>query len=76
VEGPYRFVRHPMYAGYTITHVGLLLAMPSIINTLLYAAALGLQIVRIQREERILCLDPAYKEFAARVRYRLLPLIY
>ncbi len=76
VEGPYRIVRHPMYAGYTITHVGLLLAMPSIINTLLYAAALGLQIVRIQREERILCLDPAYKDFAARVRYRLLPLIY
>jgi protein-S-isoprenylcysteine O-methyltransferase Ste14 len=76
VGGPYRFVRHPMYAGYTATHVGLLLAMPSIINTLLYAGALGLQIVRIQREERILCLDPAYKEFAARVRYRLLPLIY
>jgi protein-S-isoprenylcysteine O-methyltransferase Ste14 len=76
VEGPYRFVRHPMYAGYTITHVGLLLAMPSIINALLYAAAFGLQIVRIQREERILCLDPAYKDFAARVRYRLLPLIY
>lgn len=76
VAGPYRFVRHPMYAGYTITHVGLLLAMPSLTNTLLYAGALGLQIVRIQREERILYLDPEYRNFAAQVRYRLLPLIY
>ncbi|MEO8319408.1 MAG: isoprenylcysteine carboxylmethyltransferase family protein [Bradyrhizobium sp.] len=76
VDGPYRFVRHPMYVGYTTAHVGLLLAMPSITNALLYAGALGLQIVRIQREERILFLDPAYKAFAARVRYRLAPLIY
>ena len=65
-----------MYAGYTISHIGLLLAMPNMINALLIAVGLGLQMVRIQREERILCLDPAYKEFIARVRYRLMPLVY
>lgn len=74
--GPYRFVRHPMYAGYTLTHIGLLLAMPSIFNAALYALALGLQIARIHREERVLRLDPEYREFASRVRYRLIPYVF
>ena len=76
VLGPYRLVRHPMYAGYTLTHIGLWLAMPSLQNAILYACALTLQIVRIRREERILNLDPAYREFASRTRYRLLPGVF
>src|SRR5262249_37391168 len=32
--GPYRFVRHPMYAGYTLTHIGFLLGFPSLQNFL------------------------------------------
>lgn len=76
VSGPYRFVRHPMYAGYVITHVGLLLAMPSAFNALLYACALLLQIVRIKREERVLMQDQQYQDFSARVRYRLLPGVF
>jgi protein-S-isoprenylcysteine O-methyltransferase Ste14 len=74
--GPYRLVRHPMYAGYTLTHVGFLLAMPSLLNTAIYALGLVLQIVRIGREERVLMQDPAYVAFARRVRYRLLPGVY
>ncbi len=74
--GPDRLVRHPMYAGYTLTHVGFLLAMPNLLNAAIYALALVLQIVRIGREERILMQDPAYVAFARRVRYRLLPGIY
>jgi protein-S-isoprenylcysteine O-methyltransferase Ste14 len=74
--GPYRFVRHPMYLGYTITHVGFLLAMPNAMNAGLYALALALQIVRMDREERILMQDDAYRAFAERVRYRLLPGVY
>src|SRR6185437_7366985 len=34
--GPYRFVRHPMYAGYVLTQIGLLLALPSLHNAALY----------------------------------------
>jgi protein-S-isoprenylcysteine O-methyltransferase Ste14 len=71
VIGPYRFVRHPMYAGYTMTHVGYLLAMPALSTALLYVLALSFQIVRIFREERVLIEDPRYREFSARVRYRL-----
>ena len=74
--GPYRFVRHPMYAGYTLTHIGFLLAMPNLINALLYASALGAQIVRISREEQILMRDEAYVSFAQTVRYRLLPGVF
>jgi protein-S-isoprenylcysteine O-methyltransferase Ste14 len=76
VLGPYRFVRHPMYAGYTMTHIGFLLSMPLPINALYYGTALALQIVRIYREEKILMQDPSYRAFAARVRYRLLPGIF
>ena len=76
VRGPYRLVRHPMYAGYTLTHVGFLLAMPSAMNALFYAAALAMQVARIHREELVLARDPAYRDFAGRVRYRLLPGVF
>jgi protein-S-isoprenylcysteine O-methyltransferase Ste14 len=74
--GPYRLVRHPIYAGYTITHVGNLLAMPSLSNAGFYTLALALQIVRTYCEERVLKDDAAYRAYATRVRYRLLPGIF
>jgi protein-S-isoprenylcysteine O-methyltransferase Ste14 len=74
--GPYRLIRHPMYAGYTMTHIGLWLAAPSLFNALLYVIALLLQIARILREERVLRQDPAYQALVARVPYRLLPGVF
>ena len=71
--GPYRVLRHPMYFGYTLTHLGFLLGFPSLQNTLLYGAVFGAQVARLLREERILMRDPAYRAYASRVRYRLLP---
>jgi len=76
IGGPYRFVRHPMYAGYTVTHIGFLLTMPSLQNALFYAMALTFQVVRILREERVLNEAAEYREMAARVRYRLLPGVF
>jgi protein-S-isoprenylcysteine O-methyltransferase Ste14 len=73
VEGPYRFVRHPMYAGYVLTHVGFLLAFPSWQNAAVYAGSLAIQVFRLLREERVLNQDPAYRVYASKVRYRLLP---
>jgi protein-S-isoprenylcysteine O-methyltransferase Ste14 len=75
-DGPYRFVRHPIYAGYTLVHIGYLLSSPSLHNAVLYVSTLALQVARIMREERILMRDETYRAMAARVRYRLLPGIF
>lgn len=75
-EGPYRFVRHPMYAGYTLAHIGLLLAMPVAMNAFWYGIAFLLQIARMNREERVLKQSQEYRDLMKRVPYRLVPGIY
>jgi protein-S-isoprenylcysteine O-methyltransferase Ste14 len=72
-EGPYRFVRHPMYAGYLLTHLAFLAVNPIAWNLLVYALADGLQLPRLLAEERLLNEDPDYRAYAASVRYRLIP---
>jgi len=77
MSGPYRLVRHPIYFGYLIGHIGFLLVNFSWLNftvlTLLYVA----QVVRIQREEAMLCAtDANYQWYQHRVRWRMLPYIY
>ena len=76
VAGPYRIVRHPIYAGYTIIHVGFLLAFPSVWNLVLYSTQLVVQVARLLREEFILNQDQSYRDYAVRVRYRLVPMIF
>ncbi len=76
VAGPYRIVRHPIYAGYTILHVGFLLGFPSLWNVVLYSIELAIQIGRVLREELLLSQDQGYRDYAARVRYRLIPMIF
>ena len=76
IGGPYRLIRHPMYAGYTLTQLGFLLSGPTLWNLGLYGLALSLQIARILAEERILSNDPAYAEMSGRVRYRLVPYVF
>jgi protein-S-isoprenylcysteine O-methyltransferase Ste14 len=75
-HGLYRLVRHPIYAGYTLTHIGFLVGFPSLQNALLYAAVLAIEVARLLREEAVLGRDPAYVDYAARVRYRLLPGVF
>ncbi len=72
-RGPYRFVRHPMYAGYTLTHIGFLLGFPSLQNFLLYFTVFSIEVARLLREELILNQDPLYRQYTACVHYRLLP---
>jgi protein-S-isoprenylcysteine O-methyltransferase Ste14 len=74
--GPYRLVRHPMYAGYTLTHIGFLLGFPSLQNFLLYLTTFLIEVARLMREELVLNKDPVYRDYAARVRYRLFPAIF
>src|SRR5438105_2303846 len=74
VTGIYGVVRHPMYAGNTLVTVGLSFWLGSYAAALFAAIPLGLLMVRLGLEERFLRRDlPGYREYAARVPYRLLP---
>jgi protein-S-isoprenylcysteine O-methyltransferase Ste14 len=74
--GPYRVVRHPAYLCYLITQLGYVLENASFVNITLIVVVTFCQIGRIQAEERVLRRDGGYREYAARVRYRLLPGLY
>lgn len=76
VSGPYRFVRHPMYAGYLLLHIGFLLSNPSWWNAGIYLICQACQVGRILAEERLLQQDAKYRGFSAQVRYRLVPGIF
>lgn len=72
--GIYGVVRHPMYAGNPLVNVGLSLWLGSYVAALFAVLPLGLLMVRIGLEERLLRRElPGYREYAARVPYRLLP---
>jgi protein-S-isoprenylcysteine O-methyltransferase Ste14 len=75
-SGPYRLVRHPIYAGNALTQIGFLLGNPTIFNLALCAAGLSLQVIRIRAEEDLLGQDPVYAEYMAKVPYRLAPGLY
>ncbi|HZV11355.1 MAG TPA: isoprenylcysteine carboxylmethyltransferase family protein [Novosphingobium sp.] len=73
VSGLYRYVRHPMYAGYLLVHIGNLLLFSSVVNGLLYAIGWTAQIRRLLAEEALLSEDEAYRAYMARQRWRLVP---
>ncbi len=74
--GPYRGIRHPMYAGYILVYVGFFLNNPLVWNIAIYASAIAFQVARIMAEERILTLDPKYADYRSQVRHRLVPGIF
>lgn len=76
VSGPYRAVRHPMYAGYLAAHVGLFMLMPSLFNLAVYAIGWSAQVLRLLAEERLLSGDADYRAFKDQVRYRLIPRLF
>jgi protein-S-isoprenylcysteine O-methyltransferase Ste14 len=76
LTGPYRFVRHPMYAGYLLSHLAFLAMNPTLANLAVYAFSEGLQIPRLLAEERLLAQDPVYRQYQAAVPYRLIPGVF
>ncbi len=76
-SGPYRIVRHPGYAGTILPLAGIALALGSLWTFLPAALALSIAVIRTALEDRTLQEElPGYREYARRVRYRLLPGIY
>ena len=75
-DGMYKLVRHPMYAGYLLVHIGILLLMPTALNFVIYTIGWWAQILRLLAEERLLSEDPSYREFMTKTRWRLIPGIF
>ncbi len=73
-QGPYHWVRHPMYSGILV----LMVCVPLILGSL-WALAPGvlidvLFVIRTMLEDRTLQAElPGYADYAERVRYRLVP---
>ncbi len=76
-NGPYRLVRHPGYAGNILPLAGLVLALSSLWTIIPAVVALVIVVTRTVLEDRTLQEElPGYREYAQRVRYRLVPGIY
>jgi protein-S-isoprenylcysteine O-methyltransferase Ste14 len=75
--GPYAWVRHPMYAGYVVWVLAAALALgslPALVPAFLIAAGV---VVRTVLEDRTLRAElPGYADYAARVRFRLVPGVF
>lgn len=76
VRGLYAYVRHPMYAGYMLCHVGFMLAYPLLWNAVVYAIVWALLVARMTAEEKILMNDPEYQAYARVVPHRVVPGLY
>ncbi|MBW8832964.1 MAG: isoprenylcysteine carboxylmethyltransferase family protein [Burkholderiales bacterium] len=73
-SGPYAWVRHPIYLGYLVSHIGFLLANLSVRNFVVLVGLYGLQMVRMVLEERVLgCASAEYRSYLQTVRWRFVP---
>jgi protein-S-isoprenylcysteine O-methyltransferase Ste14 len=76
-SGPYRYVRHPGYAGNILAVFGIVLALGSVWALIPAAVASIIAVIRTVLEDQTLQEElPGYRGYARRVRYRLIPGIY
>jgi protein-S-isoprenylcysteine O-methyltransferase Ste14 len=76
IGGPYRLLRHPMYAGYLMTHLAFMGAHPTLWNLVIYLTAFTAQCFRLMAEERVLSEDEEYRAFMKTTRWRLIPFLF
>jgi len=76
MRGPYVLVRHPIYAGYLLTHVAFLVAHPTPWNAAVLALADSALVVRALIEERVLSADADYRSYCRRVGWHLVPGVF
>jgi protein-S-isoprenylcysteine O-methyltransferase Ste14 len=74
--GPYRLIRHPLYAAEILAAFALVLARPGLWATLTLVPFIAVQMLRARFEEGLLSrIFPEYKPYAARTR-RLIPMVW
>ena len=75
-RGPYRIVRHPIYASYVVLQLGYLLQSFSLRNLAVVVLATACNVGRIRAEEHVLATNPASASYRAQVRWRFVPGIW
>jgi protein-S-isoprenylcysteine O-methyltransferase Ste14 len=75
-RGIYRTLRHPIYAGYVVTHAAFLVAHPSPWNLAVLVVSDVALMVRAIYEERTLAQDAEYADYMTRVRWRVAPGVF
>lgn len=75
-DGPYRWVRHPLYTAYFLMNSGYLINNFTVYNAVIFLCCMGFQILRLLNEERFLFQYPEYLAYTNKTRWRLLPYIF
>jgi len=75
-NGAYGIVRHPMYLGYLLAEAGFVFDNFSSYNLIIFSISALFLVLRLRAEERLLQTDTAYRKYAKKVRWRLLPMVY
>ena len=75
-HGPYRFIRHPMYATLLLGALALVLNAPTPLRAAVWVVLLVDLVLKLNYEERLLVESfPSYAEYRQRSK-RLLPFVY
>jgi protein-S-isoprenylcysteine O-methyltransferase Ste14 len=72
-NGPYRYLRHPMYTGEMMSFLGLCLAHLSVRNLWIMAAIVALIVARIYAEESVVA---GYEEYKKKTQWRMIPYVW
>jgi protein-S-isoprenylcysteine O-methyltransferase Ste14 len=76
-QGPYRYVRHPGYTGAILYNLGAPILLGSLVALWGGVAIMMVFFVRTALEDRTLQNElGGYREYAAKVRYRLVPFVW
>jgi len=75
-QGPYRWVRHPLYLGEAIFILGMMMLAFNLLSLLVYGIFITLMLARIRMEERKLFTQEEYRLYASSVKFRMVPYLY
>lgn len=75
-RGPYRYIRHPMYAGLLLATLPIVLETPTLLRGLTWTVLLADIIMKLRHEERLLSdVFPEYEAYQQQTK-RLVPLVF
>ena len=75
-SGPYAYVRHPIYAGYLLSHAAFACAYPTVWNISVIILCDTALVVRAFYEEKLLKADGAYQSYCQRVGWHIVPGVF